>query len=232
PRFGDVGKDVEGALGLTATETLNLVQPGYKKFAALFKLRAHTHDSALISAQRLDARDLSKAGGAGVGVGHQASHVRGQIGAHDAVAHAPAGHGIGLGEAIENNGALLHAGDARNREVLALEEQAAVDFIREHEDIAVADDFGHLLHVLALHDAAGGVLRGIDDDEFGAVGDKPGQIVDIHHEIALLAKLDGYGFATHVVDHRFVDGESRIGIDDLVALIDQRQHGVEHDRLS
>ncbi len=40
-------------------------------------------------------------------VGHQARDVRRQIGPHHAVADTPTGHGIGLGESIQQDGALL-----------------------------------------------------------------------------------------------------------------------------
>ena len=198
----------------------------------MLKCGAHMLDGALIAGKRLDACDLREAGGAGVGVGHQASDVRGEIRAHDAVAHAPAGHGVGLGEAVKNDGTFLHAGNGRDGEMLAFKEQAAVNFIREHENVAVADDFGHLLDVFARHDAARGVLRRIENNELGVIGDQRGQLIHVEREVAFLAQLDGYGLAAHVVDHRLVDGETRIGIDNLIAFIDQRQDGVEHDGLS
>ena len=64
----------------------------------------------------------------------------------------------------------------------AFKEQAAVDFVGEHHDVAVADGLGHLLDVLARHDAAGRVLRRIENDELGAVGDQRGQFVDIERK--------------------------------------------------
>ena len=37
--------------------------------------------------------------------------------------------------------------------------------------------------------------------------------------------------AAHVAGHRLVDREAGVGVDDLVALVDQGEHGEEHDRL-
>ena len=37
--------------------------------------------------------------------------------------------------------------------------------------------------------------------------------------------------AADIAGHRLVDREARVRVDDLVAVIDQREHGVEHDRL-
>ena len=43
---------------------------------------------------------------------------------------------------------------------------------------------------------------------------------------------NGNRFAAGVFDHRLVDGEAGVGIDDLVAIVDQRQHGEEDDGLA
>ena len=59
-----------------------------------------------------------KACRAGDGVVHEFRNVRGQVGAHHAVADAPARHRIGFREAVEEDGALLHAGHRGDREGL------------------------------------------------------------------------------------------------------------------
>ncbi len=80
-------------------------------------------------------------------------------------------------------------------------------------------DLRDLLDVAALHNAAGGILRRIQNDQSGSVVDERGQFVDIEREVALLAQVDGHGASANVVDHRLVDGKARIGIDDLISFI-------------
>ena len=82
------------------------------------------------------------------------------------------------------------------------------------------------------HHAAGRIVRRVDDDELGAVGDQALEFVDVEAEVAVFADRDGHGLRAQEVDHRLVDREAGIGIDDLIAFIDQREHGEEDDRLA
>ena len=61
----------------------------------------------------------------------------------------------------------------------AFKEQAAVDFVGQAPDVAVADDLGNLFNISALHHSAGWVLRRIQNDEFGAVGDQGCEFVHV-----------------------------------------------------
>src|SRR5439155_19513656 len=96
----DVEETVERTLAQAAGETFDLVEAGDHNISPFLELGAHRLDRGLRPAERFDAGDLREAGGAGVGVRHQAGDVRCQVGAHYAVAHTPAGHGVGLGEAV------------------------------------------------------------------------------------------------------------------------------------
>ena len=80
--------------------------------------------------------------------------------------------------------------------------------------------------------AAGRVLRRIQDDELRAVVNQPGEFVDVEPEIHLLAQLDRHRFRAEEVDHRLVNRESGIGVDDLVPFFDQREDGEEDDGLA
>src|SRR5207247_7130119 len=133
-------ENVERALGQAAGETFDLVQTGNHHVAPFLELGAHRLDRDLRPAERLDAGDLREAGGAGVGVGHQAGNVRPQVGAHYAVAHTPASHGIGLGKAVEQNAALFHAVHRHDGMMLTLEDEATVDLVAQHHDVAIADN--------------------------------------------------------------------------------------------
>ena len=103
---------------------------------------------ALRAAERLNPGDLGEAGGAGVRVSHEPGDVRREVGAHHAVAHPPAGHGVGLGETVEQDATLLHSVDRHDGVVLPLEDKAAVDLVGQHHDVAVADRARDALQVL------------------------------------------------------------------------------------
>ena len=99
----DVRVDVEGALGLGDGHALDLPQHPDHRAAAPVEGLAHLLDDALVSGQRGDRRPLGDVGDVGGGV---RLHVRGGLhGVGRAVhpAHAPAGHGVGLGHAVERD---------------------------------------------------------------------------------------------------------------------------------
>src|ERR1019366_4690372 len=201
--------------------------------AAALELRAHLVDRRLIAAQGFDSGHLREAGSAGNRVRVQARDVRGQIGPHYAVAHAPSGHGVGFGETVEQEGPLLEAGYAHDGEMLvAVVDEAAVDFVRKNHDVAVADGVGNGENVFLGKHAAGRVLRRVQDDQPGAVVDQRGEFLDIKTKIALLAQRNGSRASADILDHRLVDGEAGIGIDNLVSLVDEGEDGMENDWFS
>ena len=53
-----------------------------------------------------------------------------------------------------------------------------------------------------------------------------------HGEGALFAQVNGNRRAAGVTDHRFVDGKARVGVKDLVALVDEGEHDIEDDGLA
>ena len=57
------------------------------------------------------------------------------------IANSPAGHGIGLGEAIDRDRALVHLGQRGEADVLGtVEDEALVELIRIDEEIVLARD--------------------------------------------------------------------------------------------
>jgi len=72
---------------------------------------------------------------------------------------------------------------------------------------------GHLKH------AARGVLGRVDDDHAGLVGHERGQFVHVEAEVVLLTQRTRHGLGAHEVDHRLVDREAGVRVDDLVALV-------------
>ena len=57
------------------------------------------------------------------------------------------------------------------------------------------------------------------------------EFVGVEAEVVVLGQAQRDRRAAGVAGHRLVDREARIGVDDLVALVDQRQKRIEHDGL-
>ena len=89
-----------------------------------------------------------------------------QVRRHDRVAQPPAGHRVRLGEAVEDDRALGHAGQCRDRVVLALVDAATVDLVGEDGDVRVlAHDVRDRGDVLLAQHAARRVVRRVEDDQ-------------------------------------------------------------------
>ena len=93
----------------------------------------------------------------------------------------------------------------------------------------IADGARDRVDVLFLQYAARGILRRIQDDELGALVDHCCELIDIEPEIQFLTQMDRHSFRPHVIDHRFVDRESGIRIDDLIAVFAEREDGKKDD---
>src|SRR5271166_3695947 len=231
-RLLDIGEGVKRALGQPAGESFDLIDAAYEHVPAALKLLPHLLRLTLVAAHRLDAGYLSEGGRTGGGVSREARELCRKVGPHDAITQAPAGHRIGLREATQNDGSILEAINRRDAIWLSFEEQAAVDFVAQDHDVAVANGGGNVFHIALGDDASGRILRRVQDDELGAIGDETGQLVHVEAEIALLAQWNGNSFRAQEVDHRLVNREAGIGIDDLVSLFHQREHGEEDNRFA
>ena len=83
------------------------------------------------------------------------------------IAHAPAGHGEGLGKAVENDGVVAHALNGGNAVVRARVGQLRVDFIGNHEYAAFAQHIRQCAQFALGHHRAGGVVGIGQDDGLG-----------------------------------------------------------------
>src|SRR5204863_1229561 len=184
-----------------AGKTFNFVEAGDHQVASFLELGAHRLDRRLRPMERLDAGHLRETGGAGVRVSHQASDVRRQVDAHYAVAYTPARHGVGLRKTVEQNAALLHAIDRHDGVMLTFEDEATVDLVGQHHDVAIADNARDAGDVLLRQHATGRVMRRIHDDEFRAIVDQPAELIDIKPEIHFFAQPNRYGFRAKIIDH-------------------------------
>ena len=135
----DGREHIERALRLKALQA-HRAQLAEQKAAAQVVLRAHALDVVLAGADGLDARKLrGRRRGHDAELVHLADVAHELLGAHRP-AETPAGHGVGLGEAVHHDGALLHARQLGEADVRRLAVgQAAVDLVRQHDDVGLAD---------------------------------------------------------------------------------------------
>ena len=146
-------------------------------------------------------------------------------------AETPAGHGVGLGEAVHDNGALLHAVDLREADMaVGTVGQAVVDLVGEHHDVGLADDVRDRLKLVAVHDRAGRVVRIGKDEQLGARRDGGAQRLGRQLELVLDARRQRHGNAACHLRERRVADKARLGDEHLLAGIDEGADGVV-DRL-
>ena len=105
----DIGEDVEGALGGDAGDA-EIVEGGGDEVAAAAVFFAHGGDVFVGAFEGFEGGFLAGDGGAKHGVLMDFHHGADEVGGCAGVAEAEAGHGPGFGEAMEEDGALLHAG--------------------------------------------------------------------------------------------------------------------------
>ena len=88
---------------------------------------------------------------------------------HTREAEPPAGHGVGLGPAVEQDQPVADLGIAQEALVLAAAvEHLAVDLVRQDGDVRVPLEAGdEALDLLLRHGAAAGIVRAVEDDEAG-----------------------------------------------------------------
>ncbi len=154
----------------------------------------------------------------------QQVHAGGEVTRHDAVAQAPAGHRVGLGESVHDNRAFLHAGQGGNRRRgQAVIDDARIDFIRHHPAVVLLGLLGDVLQILQRDDAAGGIARRVDDDEFGLLVDELVEGGEVEGKLVLLQQRNRHRDSARHLDHRLVGRKARIRVDDFVAMFDQRQ---------
>ena len=113
--------------------------------------------------------------------------------------------------------------------MFAFKNEATVDLISQYHDVTIANRACDVSNVLLRQHASGGILRRIQNNEFGAVVDQSGQLGDIDSEIQLLAQPDRHRFRADVADHRFINWKPRIRVNHLIPIFRQRQDGEKDD---
>ena len=117
------------------------------------------------------------------------------------IAKAPAGHGKGLAEAVQQDRALTHAGKLHDALVLtAIVQQLAVDLVGEDQQIMLHRQRGDLRQLLMRHDAARRIRGKVQRDDLRLRRDRLLHILGhqrkfilftgLHHDWNAISHLD------------------------------------------
>ena len=150
------------------------------------------------------------------------------------VADAPAGHGIGLAPAVEHDHPVADRRIVEQRDMLAaLVEQAAVDLVAHDGDVGMGlQPLGQAVEGFSGDDASRRVGRAVEHEEPGARRDLGQHLVGIEGESGLLVERDRNRRRAGEPDRGLVDGEARIGVEDLGPRLAEHQRGEEHRDLA
>ena len=130
----DTGEHIEGPLGLKTAQA-DAVQVFHQIPAAAVVLIPHVLNVPIAVAHGLDGGILAGGGG-----GHDAELMEFGHGGNDGlggahIAHAPAGHGMALGEAVDQHGAVVQLRQIRRGDVALPIGEFRVDLIGEDHDV-------------------------------------------------------------------------------------------------
>src|SRR5206468_10635987 len=95
-----------------------------------------------------------------------------------AVPETPSGHRERLAESIEQDGALSHALLDRDRAVLAVVHELAVDLVRKDPEIALARDGRDVADRVTREHATRRVVGTVEDEHLGPRIHEPAELVD------------------------------------------------------
>ncbi len=146
----------------------------------------------------------------------------------DGPADPPAGDGVGLGDGVDGDGAVGHAGQCGERDVLgAVVEDVLVYLVGDGVCIPFLAEVGNLLELGAGEDFAGGVVGGVDDDGFGFGVEGGGKLFGpVGPFRRVEGDVAGGGAGEDAVGAVvFVEG---LEDDDLVAGVDEGLEGGDH----
>ncbi len=153
----------------------------------------------------------------------------GQRGRSNSPAHPPAGDRIGLGQRVDGDCAVLEPRHCRGWDVPARPQvvDVLVYLIGDHEGVVPLAQLRDQGQLLDREDLAGRVVRRVDDDRTGAVGERGTQLGLVERPVRF----------PQTDEARHGAGQDRIGAvvlvhrveqDDLVAGVEQRQQRGDH----
>ena len=234
-RAGAAGVEVERALRDAAGEAGGGVQRGGDAVAARLERGVARGEEAVVAVERGDGGGLADRGGVGGALRLEFGHGADQRLRPAGEADAPAGHGVGFGDSVDGEGAVVQLrrdlGDGREGEIVM--DDLFVDVVGHDVDVGMADEYlGEGAQFGGGVGGAGGVGRRVEDEPFGARGDRRLQRLRRDAEPRLGRRVDEDGFAAG--DSRHVGVGDPVGPGDyhLVAAVHGGEHGVEEHLLA
>ena len=115
--------------------------------------------------------------------------------------------------------------------MLPLEDERAVDLVRDEPEIVAPAKLGERLHLGAPDHGAGGIVGAVDQHRAGPGADGGGDVGGLQAEAAGGIKPDAAHGGAGRADHGFVGHVHGLRHDDLVARVQQAQHRREQGAL-
>ena len=190
----DRGEDVERAFRFETVQA-HVAEPLDHQAAPFVILGDHAVAAGPSLLQRFHSGDLGGDGGAEHGELMDFGHRTDEVGVAQGVADSPAGHGIGLGEAVQQDGAVAHSRQRGETGVYAVIGQIGVDLVGYYDEIVFFSELGDSSQVFPGHDGSGGIIRIADQQGFGPGRQRRRQLIDRHAELVLAARADAHRLA-------------------------------------
>ena len=142
------------------------------------------------------------------------------------ISESPARHGIGLGEAVDEDRPLLHSGQAGDGDMLFLVGEFGVDLVGHDIDVVFDDDLRDGLEIRPFHDGSGGIVGEGKDQNLGLVRDDFLKLGSCQTEFVLRLQVDDHGLCACKNGAGLVGNIAGLGNEDLVSGI---AHGAQAD---
>ncbi len=138
----DIGERVERSAGHRRADAGKSGQAFHDEGPPRAELGHHGVHRVLGTVERFRPGDLCIRRGTRDGVDEQPLEDRHERGREDAPAESPAGHGVRLGETIQDDGAFLHALHREDGVVLLLVDDARIDLVSQQHQVVGHGDGG------------------------------------------------------------------------------------------
>jgi len=148
-------------------------------------------------------------------------------------AEPPAGHGELLAECVEDDAALGHVRQRRQRPAGAGVAHVPVSLVAEHDQVVLQDELGDALQLLRRALRPGRVLQVVEQQQPRAPRDLSLERVEVELEVvAALQVAVGQALTAVELDLALVDRVAGVGIEDLVAGIHEGEDELADHRLA
>ena len=223
----DVGEDVEGAVGHSQTHVGDLAAEAADQVAPTLEGHAHLLDTRLVAGEGFAGGFLRNAAGPRGVLTLQLAGGPGQPQRGGQEANAPAGHGVGFGDAIDDGHAVAQHGEGGDAGVAADVVDVLVDLVGDDDHLRVTrQDVGQGLQLVVAVDAARGVRGRAEDERLGLGRDGGLELLGRDLEVLIDAGGQDHVRALGQLDHLHVAHPVGGGHDDFVARVDEAEQGV------